>query len=113
MEVMQGFWLKKQSMYYGTWLAKHERHATYHEEQTITEDRKKRSGQRKKTFLPTTPDGCLCCCEKLKLASVQTTDAVAISVSRETALSLDVQVAEGGEGDVGGQHPASKPGKGN
>lgn len=100
MEVMQGFWFKKnKACYYRTWHAKHERHATYHEEQTILlRAGKKGSGQRKKTFLPTTPDGCLCCCEKLKLASVQTTGAVAISVSRETALSLDVQVAEGGRG---------------
>lgn len=66
---------------------------------------------REQSFLSALPDGHLRCCETSKLASVQTTGATAISVPRETGLSLGVQVAEGG--DARGQHPASKPGRGN
>lgn len=68
---------------------------------------------REQSFLSALPDGHLRCCEKSKLASVQTTGATAISVPRETGLSLGVQVAEGCVGGAGGQHPASKPGRGN
>lgn len=101
MEVRQGFWLKKKTKHvtieHGMQNMK-DMQPTMKNKLYYWGQGKKGSGQRKKTFLPTTPDGCLCCCEKLKLASVQTTGAVSISVSRETALSLDVQVAEGGRG---------------
>lgn len=50
---------------------------------------------REQCFLSAMPDGHLRCCETSKLASVQTTGATAISVPRETGLSLGVQVAEG------------------
>lgn len=50
---------------------------------------------RENSFLPALPDGYLCCCEKPKLASLQTTGATAISVPKGTSLSLSVQVAEG------------------
>lgn len=43
---------------------------------------------------------------------LQSKQQAAVSVPGETGLSLGVQVAERG-GNAGGQHPASKPGKGN
>lgn len=61
------------------------------------------------SFPSALPDGHLLCCETSKLASAQRAGATAVSVPRETGLSLGVQVAEG----RGGQHPASKPGRGN
>lgn len=48
------------------------------------------------SFLSALPDGHPRCCDTTKLASVQTAGATAVSVPRETGLSLGVQVAGGG-----------------
>ena len=47
------------------------------------------------SFLSAQPDGHPRCCDTTKLASAQAAGATAVSVPRETGISLGVQVAEG------------------
>ena len=69
---------------------KDKQYATYHGEHTILQRTGWIGQDREQSFLSALPDGHLRCCETSELALVQTTGATAISVPRETGLSVVV-----------------------
>lgn len=110
---MKGFCKNTKTCAFELFHMKHEGQTicNMHEEHTALQRTGWMGQDREQSFLSAQPDGHLRCCETSWLASVHTTGTTAISVPRETRLSLGVQVAEGGV--LGGQHPASKRGRGN